>query len=304
MCAARVGSPAPRTAGFTLVALIGFAANSWLCRGALRTGSIDPTTFTAVRILCGAVALALIARLASRGAGSERAGVGGWRSAAALIVYALAFSLAYLRLDAGVGALVLFGAVQITMLVGGILAGHRPHWSEGTGLVVSFGGLTLLAGPGAGAADRWALGLMAAAGVAWGIYSLRGRNERRPLAANARNFLRATPLAVAGAALAALAGGRGGFPAAHATSVGMLLAAVSGAVTSGLGYAAWYAALPGLSPVLAGLVQMGVPVLAAAGGVALLAERPSLRLAIAGALVLAGIALAIFGPRRGAAGAT
>lgn len=277
-----------RTALLTGTALVAFAANSWLCRAALRGGAIDPASFTAVRLVCGALVLVALAR---RGGGAAESG-GSWASAAALFAYAIAFSLAYLELDAGVGALVLFGAVQLTMLAGGVLAGQRPTAADLVGMTLALAGLALLAAPGRSGADPLAAGGMAVAGVAWGIYSLRGRGARRPLASNAVNFARAVPGGVAALAAA------GALGAVHASPRGLALAAVSGGITSGLGYAVWYAALRGLDAHRAGLVQLAVPVLAALGGVAWLGERVSLRLAVAGALVLGGIALALVAHRR------
>ncbi|HSM13309.1 MAG TPA: DMT family transporter [Thermoanaerobaculia bacterium] len=277
-----------RTAGLTAVALVAFAANSWLCRAALRGGAIDPASFTAVRIGCGALVLVALAR---RGGGASGRG-GSWASAAALFVYAIAFSLAYLELDAGVGALVLFGAVQLTMLAGGLLGGQRPGPADLVGMALALAGLALLAAPGRAGADPLAAAGMAAAGVAWGVYSLRGRSAHRPLASNAVNFARAVPGGLLALGVAA------GLGAVHVSARGLALAAISGAITSGLGYAIWYAALRGLGAHEAGLVQLAVPVLAALGGVAWLGERVTLRLAAAGALVLGGIALALVARRR------
>jgi drug/metabolite transporter (DMT)-like permease len=272
-----------RTAGLTATALVAFAANSWLCRAALRTGAIDAASFTAVRLAAGAVVLLLLAR----GARSrDAAGRGNWGSAAALFVYAIAFSFAYLALDSGLGALVLFGAVQLTMLAGGVLAGHRPGVGEAVGMVVALAGLVLLAAPGATAPDVPAAAGMAAAGVAWGVYSLRGREATRPLLANAGNFVRTLPAAAAALAVASLV------TSLHASPRGFALAAISGGITSGIGYAIWYAALPGLAALQAGLVQLAVPVLAALGGALLLGETITGRLVASGALVLGGIAVA------------
>ena len=278
----------PRTAGLTGLTLVAFAANSWLCRAALVSDSIDPASFTAVRLGTGA---AVLAALAWRGRDAESRAAGSYRSAAALFGYALLFSLAYLELDAGMGAMLLFGAVQATMLLGGLADGHRPSSGEGLGLAVALAGLVWLTAPGRTAPQPWAAAGMALAGVAWGIYSLHGRGARRPLAANAGNFARTLPAALAAVAVAVAMG------AGHAGGRGLALAAISGGLTSGLGYALWYAALPGLSPVQAGVVQLAVPVLAAAGGVALLGERISGRLVGAGALVLGGIALAVLSRR-------
>ncbi len=292
-----------RTALFTLLALVSFAANSWLCRGALRGGSIDPGSFTALRLLTGALVLLLVVRATAwRMTGGDGAsppagrGAGSWTGAFALFAYAIAFSLAYVRLDTGVGALALFGAVQLTLLVAGMLLGHRLSAGDLAGATLALGGLLALAAPGGRGADPLAVAGMALAGVAWGLYTLRGRSASRPLVANAGNFLRAAPLALVALVLLATT-----LPARlpiHVSPLGLALAALSGGVTSGLGYAAWYAALPGLVPVHAGLVQLAVPVLAALGGALFLGERPSLRLLMASAAILGGIALALLAPRR------
>lgn len=279
-----------RTLMLTATALVAFAANSWLCRAALRDGAIDAAGFTAVRLAAGAAVLALVAR--RRAAAPASSESGDWRSAAALFAYAIAFSFAYLALDSGVGALILFAAVQLTMLTGGLLAGHRPGALEGVGMLSALAGLAWFALPGADAPPPLAAAGMTAAGVAWGVYSLRGRRASRPLAANAGNFLRTVPAAMAVIVVAAAGSGLA------ATPRGLALAAFSGGVTSGLGYAVWYAALRGLTPLLAGLVQLLVPILAALGGVALLAETIPSRLVVAGGLVLSGIALALVGRRR------
>lgn len=297
-----LGRPA-RTTFFTLLALVSFAANSWLCRGALRGGAIDPASFSAVRLLTGAGMLALVVRSTSwrqavGAAAAEGApeATGSWRSALALLAYAIAFSFAYVRLDTGVGALVLFGAVQLTLLGAGIVLRHRLTAWDLVGALLAFAGLVALTAPGNAAADLWAVAGMVLAGFAWGVYTLRGRAAIRPLVANAGNFLRAAPLGILGAGLLS-ASGLGGAAPLRASAAGIVLAAVSGGITSGLGYAAWYAALPGLSPAHAGVVQLAVPVLAALGGALFLDERLTLRLLIASAIVLGGIALALFAPR-------
>lgn len=287
-----------RTLALTAAALVAFAANSWLCRAALRAAAIDAASFTAVRLVSGAVVLWLLVRWVSRpgDAGAPAsASAGSWRSAAALFVYALAFSLAYRALDAGTGALILFPSVQLTMLAGGVLAGHRPGWTETLGVVVALGGLVVLGAPGATAPPPAAAAGMTLAGVAWGIYSLRGRGVTRPLLATADNFRRTLPAVVGTLAVAAAAG------ALATTPRGVALAALSGGVTSGVGYAIWYAALPGLRPLVAGLTQLLVPVLAAAGGVVLLGETITPRLVVAGALVLGGAGLALSARRPDAA---
>jgi drug/metabolite transporter (DMT)-like permease len=286
----------PRILLLTALTLVAFAANSVLCRMALKAELIDPVAFTQLRLLAGA--LALLPFLIRSARPEPRAFLAsGWRPALALFAYAIAFSLAYVALDAGVGALILFGSVQIAMLGIGALGGARPTRRQWAGLALAFGGLVWLAAPGlsalgAAAPPAWAVLLMAIAGVFWGVYSLLGRGEPDPVAATARNFLLTAPLV----ALLFLAGPdwRAAAPA------GVALAVVSGALTSGLGYVIWYAALRGHSPASASIVQLAVPVIAALGGVVFLAEVFSLRLGVATVLVLGGVLLAL---RTGAASA-
>ncbi len=277
-----------RTAGLTLAAMVAFAANSLLCRAALDGGFVDATSFTSLRLIGGAIALVPLARM--HGATGPRGG--SWLSAATLFAYALGFSLAYLSIPAGTGALLMIGAVQVTMLGGGLLAGERPRPREWVGLGLSLAGLVALTRPGLAQPDPAGAALMIGAGVAWGIYSLRGRGAGDPLAANAVNFARSVPLALLGSG-AGLAVG-----APHVTGMGVTLALVSGAATSGLGYAVWYTALRGLSTTQGAIVQLSVPPLTAVGGVFLLDESLTARLVGAGLLILGGIALAISGRKR------
>ena len=277
------------TAVLTGVAMIAFAANSLLCRAALAGGHADAASFTTLRLASGALALWLVAR--SRGAASPAPRVA-WGSAIALFAYALLFSLAYLRIPAGTGALLLFAAVQLTMIGVGLRSGERPRALEWLGLAVSLAGLVLLTRPGASRPDPTGAALMLGAGAAWGVYSLRGRGARDAVVANAASFARAVPLALATSAIFALWAG------AELTPTGALLALASGSVTSGLGYAVWYAALRGLSATRAAIVQLSVPPLAAFAGVLVLGEMLSLRLVLASAMILGGIALAILGHRR------
>ena len=258
-----------------------------LCRQALAGGLIDPAGFTTLRLLSGAATLVLIQ--AARGEWRALRTAGGWGSALALFLYAAPFSFAYVTLGAATGALILFGAVQTTMLVAGARGGERPHGREWIGLAVAVGGLLFLTAPGLTAPPLLGSVLMAGAGMAWGIYSLRGRGESRPLAATAGNFLRAVPPA---AALSALL-----LPGAGLTPGGAVLAVISGSVTSGLGYVLWYAALPGLSATRAAIVQLSVPILAALGGVLLLGETITLRLGLSSVLILGGVGLAVTAAR-------
>jgi drug/metabolite transporter (DMT)-like permease len=267
----------------TLLAMIAFAANSLLCRLALGHTGIDAASFTTIRLASGALALWLI--VAMRGAGA----VGGsWPSAGALFAYAAAFSFAYLSLAAGVGALLLFGAVQATMILAGLRAGERLDLQQSMGLTLALGGLVYLMLPGLSAPPLGGALLMLGAGVAWGVYSLRGRGTADPLGATAGNFLRAAPLGI-GLGVAAL-------PWAQLDVAGAGYAVLSGALASGAGYAVWYAALRGLHATHAATVQLSVPVIAAAGGVALLGEPVTLRLAFASVAILGGIALVVHAP--------
>ncbi len=234
-----------------------------------------------MRLLSGALALWLLLAAARR---SRPAG-GSWASALALFAYAAAFSLAYLRIRAGVGALVLFAAVQATMIGYGIAKGARLPRLQWTGVLLATAGLGWLTLPGAGAPDPAGAVLMALAGMAWGVYSVRGRSATEPLATTADNFARAAPLGILFLATH--------LAVAHATIAGIALAVVSGALASGGGYALWYAVLPALGPSRAATLQLSVPVIAAAGAVLLLHEPLTLRLAGAGAVILGGVALAV-----------
>jgi drug/metabolite transporter (DMT)-like permease len=288
--AARGGHPLPSafwTLPLTLAALLAFAANSILCRMALGENLIDPVSFTQIRL--GAGALALLPFLWRRRAAAWPPRPADWRPALALFVYATGFSLAYLALEAGAGALILFATVQVSMIGLGLLGGDRPGAVEWAGLALALAGLGWLLAPGLHAPPLWAAALMGLAGAAWGVYSLLGRAERDPLAATARNFLFTVPLA-----LALFAAGPDW---AGAQTKGIMLAMASGALTSGLGYVIWYAALRGLTPMSASIVQLAVPAVAAAGGVLLLGEALTLRLLIATALILGGIFVTVHAGR-------
>lgn len=271
-----------RLVGLVGLALVGFAANSLLCRAALGAHLIDAASFTAIRIAAGALVLMLLAK-------GERAG--NWRSAAALFAYAAAFSFAYLRLVTATGALILFATVQATMISVGVARGERPRWLEWLGFAVAIAGLVVLVLPGLQSPDPLGAALMALAGASWGIYSLRGRGATKPLAVTADNFLRAVPMA----ALLLLAIP---FTGGHVEPRGALLAAGSGAIASGVGYTLWYAALPKLTATRAAIVQLSVPVLAAGAGTLVLHEVVTARLAIATALIVGGIALALVAKAR------
>jgi len=269
---------------YTALALIAFAANSILCRLALSEEAIDPASFTSVRLMAGAVMLYALVRGHRGGSAPLR---GSWLSAAMLALYAVPFSLAYVSLTAGTGALLLFGAVQATMLLASVGAGERPDAVQWIGVVLALAGLVYLLLPGLASPPLMAAMLMLLAGVAWGVYSLLGKGSADPLRETAGNFVRAVPFAIAVSAVM--------LRDLHLELRGLVLAIASGAVASGLGYVLWYAALRNLSGFTASIVQLAGPVLAAAGGVLLLDERISLRLAVAATLVLGGIALAIMG---------
>jgi drug/metabolite transporter (DMT)-like permease len=272
-----------RTPALTMLALCAFAANSLLTRLALGRQLIDAATFTSIRLGAGAVALALLVRMQ---AGSWRPLAGrGFGGPLALLGYAAPFSFAYLRLGAAVGALVLFGAVQLTMIGYGMARGERPTRRAWTGLLLASIGLGALAAPSAARPDPLGFLLMSVAGISWGIYSLLGRTTPDALAANARSFLWSTPLAIALNVLLH----RSVMP----SGLGVTLALISGAVTSGVGYAIWYRALPRLTMTQAAVAQLAVPVLAAMGAVAFLDERLSPRLLLSGAAVLGGVGLVL-----------
>lgn len=264
----------------TALAMLAFAGNSLLCRLALRHTALDPATFTAVRLLAGAVMLAGLARLRP-----DRAGSGNWGSALALFIYAAGFSFAYVSLPAGTGALLLFGAVQATMIGHGWWRGGRPPARQLAGLALALGGLVGLLLPGWAAPAPDGAALMLTAGVAWGVYSLRGRGAGDPTRVTAGNFLRAAPCAL----VLSLATAGHALPDPR----GLGWAVASGALASGVGYALWYAALPALRPGTAATVQLSVPLLAAAGAAGFLGEPLTWRLALAALAILGGLGLVI-----------
>ncbi|MCQ4299391.1 DMT family transporter [Pseudomonas songnenensis] len=271
----------PRTLLLTALAMLAFAGNSILCRIALRDTTIDPASFTGLRILAGALMLWLLLRLSR----DRRSAGGDWLSALALFVYAASFSFAYINLDAGAGALLLFGAVQLSMLVWGLLSGERFSAGQMAGLLLALSGLLILLLPGSRAPALEGALLMLLSGVAWGIYSLRGRGASNPLAATAGNFIKAVPFA---AVLCLVMLGQQQWDAP-----GVVYALLSGALASGVGYAIWYAALPGLAAVQAASVQLSVPLLTAIAGAALLGEALTPTLIISGAAILGGIAMVL-----------
>jgi drug/metabolite transporter (DMT)-like permease len=272
-----------RTIFLTLLALIAFASNSLLTRLALGSRQIDAATFTSIRLVSGAVVLALLVRMRDgtfkplRGRGPI--------GALALFAYAVPFSFAYLRIGAAVGALVLFGVVQLTMIGYAVLRGERPTAVAWIGLVIAFGGLAILTTPAVMRPDMWGVALMVLAGIAWGVYSLHGKTALDPIAANAQSFIwSSVPSLILVMILR---------NSLSSSAQGLALACVSGAVTSGLGYAVWYRALPRLSVMQAAVAQLSVPVIAAIGAVALLHETLSARLVISGVAVLSGVGIVL-----------
>jgi drug/metabolite transporter (DMT)-like permease len=288
MSATVAASTLARTAALTVLAMLAFAANSLLCRMALQQASIDAASFASVRLVSGALVLMAIVRL--RGGPTAKAR-SDWLAATMLWVYVAAFSFAYITLPAGTGALILFGAVQLTMFAVGLRDGERFTALAWAGFALAVAGLLYLVSPGLAAPPLAGTLLMATAGIAWGVYSLRGRGAGEPVAATAGNFMRAAPLALVLSLVFA--------SQFKASAPGVLLAIASGAVTSGLGYVLWYAALPHLSALRAATVQLSVPPLAAIGGVLLLSEALTMRLVAASAAILGGIALVLLSRARG-----
>jgi drug/metabolite transporter (DMT)-like permease len=288
----------------TLLAMIAFASNSLICRAALKQSSIDPATFTFVRIFSGALALwflmkgrrmmivdrtatPLVESFSSSSPITHDSSLcyGNWISALTLLIYAAGFSFAYTSLSAGTGALLLFGAVQATMILWGLHKGERLDTIQIVGFIVAATGLVVLLFPGLSAPPLIGSILMLGAGVAWGIYSLRGKGKENPVSATAGNFVRAVPFAAAVGIIFVRS--------AHVDATGVTFAIISGAITSGFGYVIWYSALPGLKAASAAIVQLSVPVLATTGGILLLGEPITLRYMLASVAVLGGIALVV-----------
>lgn len=279
-----------RTPMLVVVALVAFAANSLLNRAALVGTAIDPVTFTALRLVSGAAMLWLLVRWRDGRASRPGSARGSWPSALALFAYALLFSLAYVSLTAATGALLLFGAVQVSMVAWSRYCGDRLAPRQWAGFGVALAGLVVLLLPGLAAPAPLPAAMMVGAGVAWAVYTLRARGAGDPIGVTAGNFLRAS---VPGMLVLALFSGM-----ARLDAEGALLAVASGAIASGLGYVVWYAALRHIATGSAAVSQLAVPVLAAVGGMLLLGEVPTLRLVVCGAAVLGGIALVVW-PGRG-----
>ena len=276
-----------RIAALTTLAMLAFAGNSILCRIALKETGIDAASFTSIRLASGAAALWAITMFLGR----DRQGSGNWLSALALFTYAAGFSFAYISLTAATGALMLFGAVQVTMIGYGLWAGERLQKQQLFGFALAFGGLVGLLLPGLSAPPLLGSALMLIAGMAWGVYSIRGKGTGDATRVTAGNFLRASLLAVLLSALMV--------SDFKADSAGVGYAVASGAITSGLGYAVWYSVVPALKAANAATIQLSVPVIAAVGGIALLGESITLRFALATLAILGGIALVILSKPRG-----
>jgi len=279
---------------YTTFALVAFAFNSILCRLALRGGEIDAAGFTAVRLLSGAVTLSIISYLVHRRTAKAvtdgRLAVSGrWQSATLLFTYAICFSLAYLGIPAGAGALVLFGSVQLTMVTLAIVNGERPRPIEWIGLFTALGGLVYLVLPGMAAPPLSSSLLMAAAGAAWGIYSHRGKTGGDPLANTTGSFIRTLPFAAIAVVIF--------LPNIHLSARGVAIAVLSGAVASGIGYTVWFAAIKYHTSTRAAVLQLAVPVIAAVFGIVLLGETATPRTVFAASLILGGIGLTITGSR-------
>jgi drug/metabolite transporter (DMT)-like permease len=272
----------------TLIALIAFAANSIICRMALGNSVIDPASFSTIRLASGALVLFFMVRM--HGKKSPIRYTGTWISAGMLFLYAVSFSFAYVSLSVGTGALISFGAVQATMICAGLLKGERLHVLAWIGLLVALSGLAYLVFPSLDSPPLTGTVLMVTAGVSWGIYSLRGFNTCHPIALTSDNFLRSLPFAFI-VSLVML-------PDMNVTAKGLVWAVISGAITSGVGYVVWYAALQGLSTTRAATVQLFVPIIAALGGVLFLSEQITLRLILAAILIIGGVGLTLTYRRR------
>ena len=275
---------------FAALAMFAFAGNSILNRYALAGGGAGAWGFTLIRLLSGTVMLALLTRFRIKG--------GSWAGAISLLVYAAGFSFGYLALDTGIGALILFTMVQLTMMGRGAMTGERLSLYQWLGALIAFGAMVWLLWPVQGVPDQaiplWAVVSMSAAGIGWGMYSLIGRGAAAPLLATTGNFARAALIALVLSLPIFLAR-----PEAWPNGPSTLAAIASGAITSGIGYALWYTALPGLTRTKAGILQLSVPAIAAIGGVILLGEVLTTRLAISALLILAGVSLVILTQRQG-----
>ena len=270
---------------YTAFALFAFAGNSILCRLALGERAIDAASFSAIRVLSGVIVLAFIMKL-WRNPRLESS-KGSWKASFMLFIYALTFSYAYISLETGVGALILFGSVQITMVLAGLFLGHKLHYIEWGGLIVAFSGFVYLVMPGVSAPSLMGFILMSCSGVAWGGYTLAGKGSLNPLSDTYYNFLRAVPWVIILMIIT--------IQNSIMSWEGVLLAILSGGIASGIGYAIWYMALRGLSSINAAVVQLLVPVIAAIGGVIFANELLSLRTLLASIIIMGGVFAVILG---------
>jgi len=274
-----------KTIILTGLALIAFAANSILCRLALGSEAIDASSFTVIRLLSGTIVLLII--VTSTRNTKNVSTKGSWSASLMLFIYATTFSYAYISLDTGTGALILFGSVQVTMILLSVIAGTRLHFTEWAGVTIAFTGFVYLILPGVTAPSTIGFLLMAVAGIAWGIYTLNGRGSKSPLMDTAYNFFRTTPFIILLALIT--------IKNTNYSSEGIILALLSGGITSGIGYTIWYIALGGLSTTQAAVLQLSVPVIATLGGVIFISETITVRLIISAAMVLGGILLVTMG---------
>jgi drug/metabolite transporter (DMT)-like permease len=271
----------------TTFALLAFAANSVLCRLALGENAIDPSSFTIIRLISGIIILMAVMQSTGKSNVLKSKSKGSWLAACMLFIYASAFSFGYISLDTGTGALILFGAVQITMIMANVISGNKLHISEWLGLIIAFSGFVYLLIPNLVTPSVMGFMLMTISGIAWGLYTLVGRTSKNPLGDTAFNFLRTSPFVLVLIVI--------GLNDLHLTHTGILLAVLSGAIASGIGYFVWYIALRGLSVTQAAVVQLFVPIIAATGGVIFTNELITLRLIESSALVLGGILTVILG---------
>ncbi len=270
---------------YTVLALLAFAGNSILCRLALGNDVIDAGSFTAIRLLSGIIVLVILMKVTQTR--STVASRGSWRASFMLFLYAVTFSYAYISLETGVGALILFGSVQITMILVGLLSGNKLHYFEWLGVIAAFSGFIYLVMPGVTAPSLIGFILMSLAGVAWGFYTLAGRGSVNPLCDTTFNFLRTLPLVIILVVIT--------IQYANISQKGIFFAVLSGGVASGIGYTIWYTALGGLSAIQAAVVQLLVPVIAAVGGVVFADEIFSFRLVLSSIIILGGILAVILG---------
>ena len=270
---------------YTTIALLAFAGNSILCRLALGENAIDAASFTAIRLLSGIIVLVAIMVMAQTN--STITSRGSWKASFMLFLYAVTFSYAYVSLETGVGALILFGSVQITIILVGLVSGNKLHYFEWLGVIVAFSGFVYLVMPGVTAPSLMGFILMSLAGIAWGFYTLAGKGSVNPLRDTSFNFLRTLPFVIGLVAIT--------IQRSSLSQEGILLAVLSGGIASGLGYTIWYTALGGLSAIQAAVVQLLVPVIASVGGIVFLDEIFSFRLALSSIMILSGILAVMLG---------